>query len=168
MSVLQIKVQKLTPEAFAPYGQVLDLPATQEGAVTSDRFTFWPKLTEYVCDSGRFQIGVSTLYKRPFRMCDFERHYHTHEFMIPLNGDMIIVFTKNKGMDKNEEPDYTQAEAFLINKEQGVVINPWVWHWTPMPVEHDINQICSFAYDTEVNDVDIHPMPSGEVIEVLL
>lgn len=121
MSVLQIKVQKLTPEAFAPYGQVLDLPATQEGAVTSDRFTFWPKLTEYVCDSGRFQIGVSTLYKRPFRMCDFERHYHTQEFMIPLNGDMIIVLRKTKVWIKMKSRITRKQRLFLLPKNRALL-----------------------------------------------
>lgn len=168
MAIYRIKAQPLSAEAFAPYGSVIDVPTNMEPTAISDRFTFWPKVSEYKCDGGLFQIGVSTLYKRPLRTCSLERHYHTQEFMMPMNGSMIIVFAKHKGLDRDEIADYTNAEAFLITKEQGVVVNVGVWHWTPMPVDGDLNIVCSFGWDTEKNDVHQQDLPASEVIEVVL
>ena len=135
MSIRQIPVQPLTQEAFAPYGTVIDLPEKPENYElrSSDRFDFFPKLCTYQCDSGIFQIGVSTLYQRPYRTVNMERHYHTQELMVPLTNPIIIVFSKNKGLDPQEEPDINEAEAFLINTRQGVVVDTGVWHWTPIP-----------------------------------
>ena len=88
MSIRQIPVQPLTQEAFAPYGTVIDLPEKPENYElrSSDRFDFFPKLCTYQCDSGIFQIGVSTLYQRPYRTVNMERHYHTQELMVPLTN----------------------------------------------------------------------------------
>lgn len=168
MSIKQIKVQPLTPEAFAPYGKAIYIPTDGNPDRPTDRFNFWPKLSLYQCDSGVFQIGVSTFFKRPFRTTSMERHYKTEEFMTPLNGSIIIVFAKNKGMEPGEVLDYSQAEAFLITQEQGVVVNKGVWHWTPMPLEDQTSIICSFQEDTSLYDLDIQALPSGEVIEVLV
>ena len=170
MSIRQIPVQPLTQEACAPYGTVIDLPEKPENYElrSSDRFDFFPKLCTYQCDSGIFQIGVSTLYQRPYRTVNMERHYHTQELMVPLTNPIIIVFSKNKGLDPQEEPDINEAEAFLINTRQGVVVDTGVWHWTPMPVGGDSRIICSFAENTSANDVDVHKYPAGEVLEVLV
>ena len=99
---------------------------------------------------------------------DMERHYHTQELMVPLTNPIIIVFSKNKGMDYSEEPDIETAEAFLITPQQGVVVDTGVWHWTPMPVGGDSRIICSFAENTSATDVDVRKFPAGEVLEVLL
>ena len=169
MAVYQIKAQPLTAEAFAPYGSVIGLPQkVDEHTLPTDRFTFYPKICTYECDGGKFQIGVSSFYKRPFRTCSLERHYTSQEFMSPLDGDIIIVFCKNKSMDRDEIADYRNCEAFIVRQDQGVVVNTGVWHWTPMPVDHDTSIICSFGYDVEVNDVDQQDFPEREVVEVVL
>ena len=67
MSVLNIQAQPLTREAFAPYGTAICIPTDGNPDRPTDRFNFWPKLSLYQCDSGIFQIGVSTFFKRPFR-----------------------------------------------------------------------------------------------------
>ena len=169
MSIPQIKVQPLTQKAFSQYGTCIDLPAEGDYELrSSDRFDFYPKLCTYTCDSNVFQIGISTLYERPFRTVNMERHYHTQELMVPLTNPIIIVFSKNKGMDYSEEPDIETAEAFLITPQQGVVVDTGVWHWTPMPVGGDSRIICSFAENTSATDVDVRKFPAGEVLEVLM
>lgn len=169
MAIHQIQVQPLTQAAFSKYGTCIDLPE-QDGYElrSSDRFDFYPKLCTYTCDSNVFQIGISTLYQRPLRTVNMERHYHTQELMVPLTNPIIIVFSKNEGMDLSEEPDMSIAEAFLITPQQGVVVDTGVWHWTPMPVGGDSRIICSFAENTSANDVDVRKFPDGQVLEVLM
>lgn len=170
MPIRKIKVQPLTKEGFAPYGTVVDWPSPEDhlDCRNSDRFDFFPKLCTFKCDSGVMQVGIATHYKRPYRTVNMERHYKTEELMVPLTNPIIIAFAKNKGMDPAEEPDINDVEAFLINTQQGVVVNTGVWHWTPMAVGGDSRIICIFAEDTSPNDVDVHKFPAGEVLEILL
>lgn len=122
MSVLTIKAKELTKEGFAPYGSAVCIPTDGNPDRPTDRFNFWPKLCLYRCDSGVFQIGVSTFFKRPFRTVNMERHFKTEEFMTPLTGPIVIVFCPNKIVDGADTPDYEKMEAFLITENR-----PWLW-----------------------------------------
>ena len=122
MSVLTIKAKELTKEGFAPYGSAVCIPTDGNPDRPTDRFNFWPKLCLYRCDSGVFQIGVSTFFKRPFRTVNMERHFKTEEFMTPLTGPIVIVFCPNKIVDGADTPDYEKMEAFLITEKQAVVV----------------------------------------------
>ena len=106
MSVLTIKAKELTKEGFAPYGSAVCIPTDGNPDRPTDRFNFWPKLCLYRCDSGVFQIGVSTFFKRPFRTVNMERHFKTEEFMTPLTGPIVIVFCPNKIVDGADTPDH--------------------------------------------------------------
>ena len=168
MSVLTNKAKELTKEGFAPYGSAVCIPTDGNPDRPTDRFNFWPKLCLYRCDSGVFQIGVSTFFKRPFRTVNMERHFKTEEFMTPLTGPIVIVFCPNKIVDGADTPDYEKMEAFLITEKQAVVVEKGVWHWTPMPLEPEVSIICSFAEDTQWNDLDVQALPPGEVVQVIL
>lgn len=168
MAVLNIHVKELTKEGFAPYGSAVCIPEDGNPDRPTDRFNFWPKLCLYQCDSGVFQIGVSTFFKRPLRTVNMERHFKTEEFMTPLTGPIVIVFCPGKVEDGRDVPDYEKAEAFLITEHQAVVVGKNVWHWTPMPLENETSIICSFAEDTQKNDLDVQALPPGEVVQVIL
>jgi ureidoglycolate hydrolase len=78
------------------------------------------------------------------------------------------VFCPNKIVDGADTPDYEKMEAFLITEKQAVVVEKGVWHWTPMPLEPEVSIICSFAEDTQWNDLDVQALPPGEVVQVIL
>ncbi len=170
MAVHKIQVKALTPEAFAPYGTVVDWPADpdQYYAFHSDRFDFIPKLGTLNCDSGDMAVGIATHYLRPYRMQDMERHYHTEELMVPFEHPIVLAFAKNEGLDPAEEPDYRSVEAFLVKLDQGVVVNTGVWHWTPFSVGGNARVLCIFADGTGDDDCDIHAFPDGELLELCL
>ena len=88
--------------------------------------------------------------------------------MTPLTGQIIIVFAPNKVVDGKDQPDFEKAEAFLINQTQSVVVGKNVWHWTPMPLQNEVSIICSFAEDTQKNDLDVQALPAGNVVQVTL
>ena len=166
--IINIPVKPLTKEGFAPYGNAIIILTDGNPDRPTDRFNFWPKLSLYRCDSGVFQIGISTFFKRPFRLANMERHFKTEEFMTPLTGQIIIVFAPNKVVDGKDQPDFEKAEAFLINQTQSVVVGKNVWHWTPMPLQNEVSIICSFAEDTQKNDLDVQALPAGNVVQVTL
>ena len=168
MSVLRIKVQELTPEAFKPYGSVIELPANEDTALSADRYTYWPMLSPLTCACGKFQVGVCRMYKRPLRTQMLERQLGTQIFMTPLTGPMVIVFAKNEGLDPAERVNAQIAEAFLITPSQGIVINEGVWHYTPMPTEGDVDVICISPMNGEGSSVYKQALDKGTVVEAVV
>ena len=170
MAVHKIQVQPLTQEAFAKYGTVVDWPKNPEDyyAFHTDRFDFIPKLGTLNSDSGNMAVGIATHFLRPYRMGNMERHYHTEELMVPFEHPIILAFAMNEGLDPKEEPDYTKVEAFLVNLNQGVVVNTGVWHWTPFSVGGNARVLCIFADKTGDDDCDIREFANGEMLELCL
>ena len=116
MSIRQIPVQPLTQEAFAPYGTVIDLPEKPENYElrSSDRFDFFPKLCTYQCDSGIFQIGVSTLYQRPYRTVVDTGVWHWTP--MPVGGDSRIIcsFAENTSANDVDVHKYPAGEVLEV------------------------------------------------------
>lgn len=170
MSLHRIKVLPLTAETFAPYGQIVSIPTDVDTCPrVSDRYNFWPKVATIKARGGNeFQIGISTLLKRPNRMDKIERHLISDEIMWPLTGDLIMPFALNKSMDKDEICDFTAITAFLVERNTGVLIGPGVWHWTPYPLQEEVSMICSFETDTQLKDLIVQALPKGEIVELCL
>ncbi len=166
--IITIQAKPLTVEDFAPYGKAIVIPTDNNPERPTDRFNFWPKLSLLKCDSGVFQVGVSTFFRRPFRTMNLEKHYKTEEFMSPLTGTFVLLFCKSIDGTPGGPPDYEKAEAFIVGPNQGVVVDKEVWHWSPMPYKDDSTMLCIFAEDTHKGDLEIQPLPSGQIIEVML
>lgn len=164
--IITIKAKPLTVEGFAPYGKAIIIPDDNNPERPTDRFNFWPKLSLLKCDSGVFQVGVSTFFRRPFRTMNLEKHYKTEEFMSPLVGSFVLLFCKTKDMKPGSEPDYDNAEAFIVHPNQCVVVNKEVWHWSPMPFKDNSTMLCIFAEDTHKGDLEIQPLPKGQIVEI--
>lgn len=148
-----IKVQKLTPEAFAPYGKVLTTEGLQaEGNPTSH--LWYPQVS--IIDAPT-SINLMEIVPRDFICQKFEAHDHTGENLIPMTGGMIVAVAK-KGDLKEEN-----LAAFYLPQNLGICINPGVWHFVPFPI--GTNVMCSviFVNGTSQNDIyfDELPQPVG-------
>lgn len=164
-----ISLKELTPENFAPYGQILAIPPEDvPAACPSDRFDFHPKVATFDLHTGtQLQLGISTFFKRPFRLENMERHYTSEEIMVALNKQgVIIAFARQDGNDRSEVPQADRVEAFLIPPTVGIVVYRDVWHWTPMPLEDRTSIICSFETGTEQRDVHVVPFAGGDVVAI--
>ena len=63
-------VQEMTPEAFAPYGEIIG----ERGQVDLD------------LDGGKASFVAQTVEERPFRFNFFARHQRTEQVFVPLGG----------------------------------------------------------------------------------
>ena len=121
MAVKFISLKELTPENFAPYGQILAIPPEDvPAACPSDRFDFHPKVATFDLHTGtQLQLGISTFFKRPFRLENMERHYTSEEIMVALNKQgVIIAFARQDGSDRSEVPQAgDRFMAFPTEKE---------------------------------------------------
>lgn len=131
----KIKVEKLTKEAFSPFGVYYDMSAPQGHALRGEIHSFFPdRLTAY----HQGQVAFSPiLVKKPTEMKITQIEYHTttSEIIMPLNDDMILhVAEPSAGA-----PITDKTKAFLVPKNTLVKMNACVWHLAPLPA--NVNQL---------------------------
>lgn len=168
MPVCRIKAKPVSAQAFEKYGQVITIPDNEENTVCEDRYTFWPGIAEFDCPNGKLKIGISRLFLRPYRTCVMERQLGTQAMMLTMTGPILIIVCKNEGMNKDEIVNYKNAEAFILEQGQGVIINKGVWHWTANPIGSD-QDVLFCTQSAGVDDGVVKQMfPRGETLEVIM
>ena len=153
--MLKVKVQPLTCEAFAPFGQFCNMAEPTGYALTGALHRFFPdRLTGHAaCNLAFSPITV----KRPEKYVITQQEYHTTtwEMILPLNDDMLLhCAPASAGVSVNE-----QAKAFLVPKGTLVKMNAAIWHLAPLPVHEDalsamiVLPECTYANDCTVVDL---------------
>ena len=159
-----IKVEPLTNEAFAPFGQFYTMDAPKGYALCGELHRFFPD--RLVADSNH-RVGYSPiLVKKPEKMVITQQEYHTTtwEIILPLNDDMILhVAPASAGTPVPEH-----VKAFLVPKHTLVKMNTAIWHLAPLPANEAelaamiILPECTYANDCTV--VDLTPEQQFEVV----
>ena len=114
--------QKLTPEAFAPYGDVITLPESPgrayfEGGLGNGRPHARPSLSMV------HKLPIEGL---PIEAKLLERHEFSSQTFVPIDvaSWLVVVCPHATGGG----PDAARAIAFLARGDQGVTYKPNVWH----------------------------------------
>ena len=160
----RVKVEALTYDAFAPFGQFYPMAAPQGYALCGTLHQFFPD--RLVADSVH-RVGYSPiLVKKPERMIVTQQEYHTTtwEMILPMNDDMILhVAPASAGTRVTH-----LTKAFLVPRNTLVKINAAIWHLAPLPVSVDelcamiILPECTYANDCTV--VDLEPEEQFEIV----
>ncbi len=160
----QVKVEALTAEAFAPFGQFYTMDQPRGYALCGELHQFFPD--RLVADSTH-RVGYSPiLVKKPEKMVITHQEYHTTtwEMILPLNDDMILhVAPASAGT-----PVTDLAQAFLVPRNTLIKMNAAIWHLAPLPANEDelsaiiILPECTYANDCTV--VDLKPEEQFEVV----
>ena len=133
-----VKLQKLTKEAFAPFGEYYVMNKPEGYALCGELHRFFPdRLT---VNPGAKNMAFSPIMvKKPEKMLINAVEYHTTtaEIIIPLNDDMILhVAPPSAG---KPVPEYTKA--FIVPKNTVIKMNTCVWHLAPLPRKAD--ELCA-------------------------
>ncbi len=161
----QIKVQKLTHEAFAPFGQFYTMDTPEGYALCGALHSFYPdRLT--ADNMGR--VGYSPIVvKKPERMVITQQEYHTTtwEMILPLDDDMILhVAPASAGT-----PVTHLAQAFLVPKHTLIKMNAAVWHLAPLPAGKDqLTAMIILPECTYANDCTVVDLTAQQQFEILL
>ena len=160
----QLKVQPLTHEAFAPFGQFYAMEQPQGYALCGELHRFFP---DRVSADSNHRIGYSPiLVKKPEKMIITQQEYHTTtwEMILPMNDDMILhVAPASAGT-----PVTNLAKAFLVPKHTLVKMNAAIRHLAPLPASSEqlcamiILPECTYANDCTV--VDLTPEQQFEIV----
>jgi ureidoglycolate lyase len=157
MEIKELKVEAIecvSEESFRPYGQIFGL----EKGLPSEDIEFvrcWSGNVDLgdeletvdLCYCNLKRVDESDMaafarkkglpgwlegFKGGTTVTKMERHPYTSESFFFLEGDVIFVMAPVD--NKTENPDLSEARAFLCNCRHGVHLWKGTWHWPPIPV----------------------------------
>ncbi|MCP3708550.1 ureidoglycolate lyase [Paraburkholderia sp. CNPSo 3274] len=122
-----LTIEPLTPEAFAPFGDVIELAGAKQIPInlgTTIRFHDLAKV-DVTDDGGRTLVNLFRGQPRelPFEVKMLERHPLGSQAFLPLNDKPYLVVVAPVG-----ELDVTQIRTFVSRGWQGVNYAKGVWH----------------------------------------
>ena len=144
-----IKVEKLTQEAFAPYGEVLTTEGREAGGNPASHLWY----PQAVVIDAPTSINLMRVLPHDFLLKDFEGHDHTTENLIAMDGD-LIVGVADAGDLKEEN-----VHAFYIPCGLGISLKPSVWHAVPFAVGKEVMSVCIFKNNTSHDDIYFDALP---------
>ena len=119
---MEIHPQPLTPEAFAPFGDIIDVPSEPgrkyyEDALGNLRAGAHPSLS--------MSLKAETP-DRPLKAELLERHEFSSQTFVPIDvARWLIVVAPHA---EAGGPDLARVKAFIATGEQGVTYKPNTWH----------------------------------------
>ena len=127
-----LKPVPVTPERFAPFGEVIDRPASARQPMNEARFE---RFADLAVVGGRTQLSIArarAATSLPYRFDLLERHPLGSQAFVPLDGREFIVVVGPPG----EAVDAADLEAFVTNGRQGINYRRGTWH-LPMISLHE-------------------------------
>ncbi|OAQ27800.1 Allantoicase, partial [Linnemannia elongata AG-77] len=143
-NLLTIEAEPITKEAFAPWGQVIEVPTYDPNSIkvnqgTAQKFShigYFSNLRSYALNDepAVANIAIFQCYK-PIETKDIgvrllERHPYSSQMFVPMGGDgnggFVVVVAKDRTSDGN--PDLSTLKAFTVANSQGINYKPNVWH----------------------------------------
>lgn len=133
---IEVAVERLTEEAFQPFGAVLALPEREVGKKRTDMEPDGARIPHVdlwsLCDldfNGRNSyIGWIRYYRRKFEFHTLESHLEETEVLIPYGGAASIFAVAPDPSDKDGLPDPDSVRSYLLDGTQGISFNRAVWH----------------------------------------
>jgi ureidoglycolate lyase len=119
-----LAAEPLTPEAFAPYGEVIFADPAKAMDINYGNTVRFDHLAEAVVGSGKAILSLfRSIPLEPLELKIMERHPLGSQAFVPLNGRPYLVVVAPPG-----DLDETKIRAFLAGPNQGVNYAPGVWH----------------------------------------
>jgi len=133
-----VKAEPLTPEAFAPFGQVI---------ATGD-------MVMELREGERFHLNVLSYDRHPL-VCDhLNRHHRATQALVALAGRPTLVVVAPAELDFSTRDHLAAVRAFVCDGTAGINIALSTWHWGPYPLMDHVDLVnvqgAAFAQDNEV------------------
>ena len=160
----QIKVQPLTRDEFAPFGEFYTMTSPDGYPLCGAIHKFYPDRLTTTCQ-GRLAFSPLVV-KKPEKMIITQQEYHTstEELLMPLDDDMILhVAPPSAG---TPVPAYTKA--FLVPKHTVVKMNACIWHLAPLPANVDeLYAMVVLPECTYINDCTVVDLKEDEQFKIV-
>ena len=149
--------QPLTPHAFSPYGEVLNLFAPAQQTIsegTSGRLDL-PGGLDLAGDQGQAVLAVfHALAQNPAGPCHMlERHQLGSQTFVPLTGARCRLLVALG----HDQPDLRTLRCFEVTGQQGFTLHKGTWHHPLMALDNGAFLVLERQGSTE--DCEIHSLP---------
>lgn len=129
---MYIKINSITPEKFAPYGQVVQLIPETKPTISVPTVNFWKQQAILSAD-GEMEVGLLNVNKMKMVFDVLENHFHSQTGLICTSGEWAI----GVGIPSDTVPKAESLQAFRIPKGQLVILHKKCWHTAPYPLGHE-------------------------------
>lgn len=143
-SVQSLSVQPITPEAFAPFGQVIF--ASEDGA------PFGPDDAQLVLDQGTPRFYIMRLSAKGRRFQAITRHLHCTQCLGSLNGQAWLMAVAPPSTAAHPRPE--EIQAFRIPGDCFIKLAVGTWHAGPYFETGTIDFYNLELSDTNITDHD--------------
>jgi ureidoglycolate lyase len=154
----KILASPLTPEAFAPWGQVL---ASNGNPAQRDEYA---ASTDNLRDHAKLNITFMRVAQRAPQVKAIERHPHSMQLFVPMNGACYLAVVCPALPDGR--PDIENVTAFVAHGGQAVNYDAGAWHG-PLCVLDRPGDFTMIRHD-DGGPEDTELVTLDETIEVLL
>ncbi len=154
MATVEVPVVRLTPETFGDLGTVVYKPDT-EPTVTRPGLRFWSRVGAMEIP-GEVEMGILELTAQEFVFDHMERHVHTPEMFIPIEGVAVMPIGLGSGPDGFPWPE--EIRGYLIDSTTSIIIRPGVWHWIPYPLTSVASYLIPALVGTPTDDREVRPL----------
>ena len=151
-------LEPLTPEAFAPFGDVIEPPA--EGVRISLTDTL-----RAIDGAAQARLSFSTAkpWSLPLKATEMERHNRSSQCFVPMDVGRWVVLV---APDRGGKPDSAALRAFLVRGDQAVNYHLGAWHHPLRTLDHPGRfAVLMWTTGNKANDEEWSTLP--EPVEVV-
>ena len=154
MSVPVISIEPLTAEAFAPYGDVIEMEGRDHFPINEGRADRYDALAKVDCEgsdqSAQISLVEARQYDLPQTVTFLERHPFGSQAFIPASSTPFLVVVAVPG----ETIDESTLKAFVSNGRQGINYHRNTWHHVMLTPFDDVTFIVVDRTDPGTNCVE--------------
>ncbi|MCB1122631.1 MAG: ureidoglycolate lyase [Verrucomicrobiae bacterium] len=123
-----LKIQPLSREAFAPYGDVVELEGRNSFPINDGRADRFDALATVDCEGTGNPPVISLVFARQYDLPEtvtfLERHPYGSQAFLPRNFTPFMLVVAAPG----EQVDESTLKAFVTNGRQGINYHRNTWH----------------------------------------
>jgi ureidoglycolate lyase len=126
MKTIEIKIEPLSADAFAPFGEIIGKKSSAP-TLTGENMEAWP--FQFSID-GMTALTLNRFYYQSLEFSKLERHLHVTQAFLPL-GKMpmvMIVSAPTKFDDWSSIPKPEDLHAFYVEGTNGIMLWKGSWH----------------------------------------
>lgn len=160
---MKIAAEGLSVSAFAPFGDVVELPAREPDAY-GPGWSWWTETGCLPVASRPYAIGYLSLEPTRLEFDWAERHLKTVEMLAPLGGDCLVhVAPPNPPNERDRDPRLHDFRVFRIRRGQAIILKPGVWHAAPFALHENTSVLVFLLENTGREDTQVVRFPETPV-----
>lgn len=155
-----LHARSATPEALAPFGQLLGVGSGAAPRVTGfyEGAVELRQPVEFRSDEDTC-LSLATIHRRPLEVRWMEQHFKHTQTFVPLGGrPFVAVMAPPNG---GEVPDLDAVEAFVFDGSAGFTMKIGTWHEFPFALVDNTDVIVILRNET---NRDLRSADNGEAL----